>query len=50
MNSNISLIGYRGVGKSTLGTLIAKELYFNYIDIDDLFESERGLSIKIYFE
>ncbi len=50
MNSNISLIGYRGVGKSTLGKLLAEELNMKFIDIDNLIESKIGMSIKAYFE
>ncbi|MBD3190994.1 MAG: 3-dehydroquinate synthase [Candidatus Heimdallarchaeota archaeon] len=46
---NISLIGYRGVGKTTLGKLLAKDLQKKFIDTDTLIEQEIGMSIKDFF-
>ena len=47
---NISLIGFRGVGKSTLGKLLARKLAMNFIDIDQEIESKIGMSICKYFD
>ena len=39
-----------GSGKSSIGSLIAKKLQLNFIDIDNVIENELGLSIKKIFE
>ena len=33
---NIILLGYRGSGKSTIGKLLADQLWKNFVDLDDL--------------
>jgi len=37
-------------GKSSIGSLIAKKLQLNFIDIDNVIENELGVSIKKIFE
>jgi shikimate kinase len=37
---NIILIGYRGSGKSTVGSRLAARLQMKFVDTDDLIESE----------
>ena len=47
---NLVFLGMMGSGKSSIGSLIAKKLQLNFIDIDNVIENERGLSIKKIFE
>lgn len=46
---NIVLIGFMGAGKSTVGTSLAKELNFHFIDTDALIEQRMGKRIKDIF-
>jgi shikimate kinase/shikimate kinase/3-dehydroquinate synthase len=47
---NLVFLGMMGSGKSSIGSLIAKKLLLNFIDIDNIIENELGLSIKKIFE
>jgi shikimate kinase/shikimate kinase/3-dehydroquinate synthase len=47
---NLVFLGMMGSGKSSIGSLIAKKLRLNFIDIDNVIENELGLSIKKIFE
>ena len=47
---NIVLIGFRGTGKSTVGSLLAKHLKRDFIDSDKHIESSTGKTIKSIFE
>lgn len=47
---NIVIIGFMGVGKSTLGQMLAEELHWNFIDLDQVIEEEFGCSIPEIFE
>ena len=39
---NIILIGYRGSGKSTVGSRLASQMRRRFVDTDDLIESKEG--------
>ena len=45
----ITLIGYRGVGKSTIAPLLAARLGWNWADADTLIEQQTGRSIAEIF-
>ena len=47
---NLVFLGMMGSGKSSIGSLIAKKLQLNFIDIDNVIENELGLSVKKIFE
>ena len=48
-NDKITLIGMMGTGKSKLGRLVAKNLNFNFYDVDTLIENKFKTSIKDLF-
>ena len=50
MGKNLTLTGMMGVGKSTIGKILAKKLEYNFIDIDKLIEDKEGLSINLIFK
>ena len=43
--SRIFLIGPRGSGKTSLGSVLARELGFSFADTDDLIRAEAGLDV-----
>ncbi|HKL71368.1 MAG TPA: shikimate kinase [Marinilabiliaceae bacterium] len=43
------LVGFMGSGKSTMGKLIAQELSWQFIDLDDYVENKAGESITSIF-
>tara|TARA_B100000989_G_scaffold253221_1_gene201583 strand:- start:1330 stop:1842 length:513 start_codon:yes stop_codon:yes gene_type:complete len=47
---NLVFLGMMGSGKSSIGSLIAKKLKLNFIDIDNEIEKELGTSIKKIFK
>jgi shikimate kinase len=49
MTKTIFLIGFMGVGKSSLGKKLANKLNVTFIDTDDFIEQKTGLSIADYF-
>ncbi|MCR5231105.1 MAG: shikimate kinase [Acholeplasmatales bacterium] len=46
----IYLIGMMGSGKSTLGTMLAKELGYKFIDMDSYIENETNMTINDIFK
>ena len=50
MNKSLVLTGMMGVGKSTIGKLIAKRLKVKFIDVDKIIEKKEKKSIKRIFE
>ena len=47
---NIFLIGFMGVGKSTIAKLLARELQAELVEMDETIEAEAGMSINEIFE
>ena len=39
-----------GVGKTTIGKILAKKLNYNFIDVDKLIEATEGTSINLIFK
>lgn len=50
VKSGIVLIGMPGCGKSTLGKVLAKELNYNYYDMDSYIEEKTNKSISELFK
>ena len=50
LKENLVFLGMMGSGKSSIGSLIAKKLELNFIDIDSEIENELGISIKKIFD
>ena len=47
---SIVFVGFMGVGKTTIGKLVAKKLYRDFIDIDEEIEKEFGMPTREIFE
>lgn len=47
--TNIILTGYMGVGKSTVGRLLASTMAYRFVDTDKLLEKRSGQSIRQLF-
>ena len=43
---NLVFLGMMGSGKSSIGSLVAKKLKLNFIDVDKEIEKELGISIQ----
>jgi shikimate kinase len=46
---NIALIGFMGTGKTSVGRIVADQLHFEYLDTDELIQSQTGRSITDIF-
>lgn len=46
---NVYLIGFMGSGKSTIGQLLAKELAYQWIDLDELIIARNKMSVSKIF-
>lgn len=49
-NKSVVLIGFMGVGKTTVGNLLAQKLGCDFIDIDEEIEQEYAMPISQIFE
>ncbi|TWI54087.1 shikimate kinase [Halalkalibacter nanhaiisediminis] len=47
---SIVFIGFMGVGKTTIGKLVAQKLYRTFIDIDEEIEKEYGMPTQQIFQ
>jgi len=50
LKKNLALTGMMGVGKSTIGKAISKQLSMQFIDIDRIIEKKLKLTIKKIFD
>ena len=50
LKENLVFLGMMGSGKSSIGSLVAKKLKLNFIDIDKEIENNLNLTIKKIFE
>ena len=50
MGKNLTLTGMMGVGKSTVGKILAKKLNFKFVDVDKLIENKEGSTINYIFK
>ena len=50
LKKNLIFLGMMGSGKSSIGSLVAKKLKLNFIDIDKEIENELGASIRKIFD
>ena len=50
MLKNLALTGMMGVGKSTIGKILAKKLSYTFVDVDKLIETKEGSSINLIFK
>lgn len=46
----IAMVGLRGAGKTTIGKKLAKELAWEFIELDDLIEKAAGMTLQNIFE
>ena len=46
---NIALIGFMGTGKTSVGRLAAEQLHYDYVDTDDVIQTNTGRSITDIF-
>jgi shikimate kinase len=47
---NLTLIGFMGTGKSSVGRLVADALHFTFLDTDDVIEARAGATIQEIFQ
>lgn len=46
---NVSLIGFMGTGKTSVGRLVAEQLHFHYLDTDEMIQNATGKTIAEIF-
>jgi shikimate kinase len=49
MFKNIILTGFMGTGKTSVGTQLARDLDYTFVDTDSLIEADQGMSITSIF-
>ena len=49
-HGNVFLVGFMGSGKSSVGELLARELGYQFVDLDAEIERRRGLTVAEIFE
>lgn len=47
---NIVLIGFMGSGKTSVGKILARKLYKNFVDVDTVIEAEQNCTISEIFK
>ena len=47
---NVVLIGFMGSGKTSVGKILAKYLFKDFVDVDTLIEAEENASVTEIFE
>jgi len=47
---NIVLIGFMGSGKTSVGKILARKLYRNFVDVDTVIEGEQNASVTEIFQ
>jgi len=47
---SIVFVGFMGVGKTTIGKLVAKKLFRDFVDADEEIEKEFGMPATTIFE
>jgi shikimate dehydrogenase len=50
MKDNISLIGFIGSGKTAIGMALAEKLNWDFVDTDDLIETQENMTIQEIFD
>ena len=50
LNKNLVFLGMMGSGKTTLGKIVSKKLNKKFIDIDQIIETEEGMTISDIFQ
>lgn len=50
MSRNVFLVGPTGAGKTSIGRLLARELGFAFVDLDDAIVERTGASVALVFE
>ena len=50
MSENIFLVGPMGVGKTTIGSHLARKLKYDFVDSDTEIEKRTGASISLIFD
>ncbi|SFT50992.1 shikimate kinase [Lishizhenia tianjinensis] len=50
VEQNVILIGFMGVGKTSLGKKLARKLELDFVDTDEIIEQREGKTISVIFE
>ncbi len=50
MKERIYLVGFMGVGKTTVGKKLARQLGYHFVDLDDFFEEKFKIEIHQFFD